>query len=1046
MTFFGDLTPEDAIECLKDLLEYQSTALHLNIVVEICQRFNDQLTSQRLVKLFEDHQCYNGLYLYLRNLINFTKDSDIIYKFIIAATECGQFEDIKNICAENDVYDPEQIKTFLLESVDKIKDPRPLIHVCDRHGFVDELTHYLYSNQLYRFIEVYVTKMNQASTPKVIGSLLDLNAPEDQIRNLLNNVRPPQCPIDQLVDECEKRERLNILLNWLETRYNNEGIKDESLHSALAKIYVNINNNPRHFLMTNKFYNHESVGKYCQSRDPRLSFIAYLQSNGKCDELLIAVANQNGFYKDLAKHLVERQDLQFWSNVLTEDSQDNDIKEDEHRQSVIDQVINSILPECRQSEQIVTTVKAFMNADIPHLLIQLLEKIVLHSINSDYNNFRNNSNLQNLLIITAIKSDPSKITGYIEDLDNYDGISIAKICKEEDNKLYQEAFLIYKKFNHNVEAIDVLLYDLNDLERAKEFAEYICNQSDVWSILGKAQLDNDMISESIESFLKAKDAQYYQNVIAMVSKFGHENEDLYGELITFLKMARDKVRDKSVDSELIYCYGKIKDLVNLEKFINDQHNASLNKVGDRLFNESLFESAKIIFEHINNYGKLALCFVRLQDFREAVDAARKANSIQIWKDVCFACVDFENFKLAQICGINIIIFMDHMNDLIKYYENKGYFAELIYLLEQGINLDRVHQGIYTQLGVLYAKYNDNDKNNKLMEHINLFWTRLNIQTLLQSCKDNEHWKECVILYTHYEAYDQAAEIIMAHSAQCWQHDQFKHIMLKINSNYEIYYRAINFYLREQPLKLSELLIELSSSTKLDHKRVISIFSMNQNKLSLIKTYLEYNQKLDIKVINETLNNLLIEEDDYKSLKQSVETFKNFDQIALAQTLQKHELLEFRRISAILYRNNKRYKVSIELLKQDKLWQDSMESAKLSNDEQIVEELLRYFVDGIKSELCPKSCFAACLFTCFDLIKPDIVLELSWKHDLFQLSMPFMIQAMRTWNQRFDELTNKVEILQEKLMENNDKTQMIQNQQSFNQYPQIPMIEYNINYI
>eukprot|EP00497_Spongosphaera_streptacantha_P003091 TRINITY_DN3733_c0_g1_i1.p1 TRINITY_DN3733_c0_g1~~TRINITY_DN3733_c0_g1_i1.p1 ORF type:complete len:79 (+),score=8.84 TRINITY_DN3733_c0_g1_i1:280-516(+) len=64
------------------------------------------------------------------------------------------------------------------------------------------------------------------------------------------------------------------------------------------------------------------------------------------------------------------------------------------------------------------------------------------------------------------------------------------------------------------------------------------------------------------------------------------------------------------------------------------------------------------------------------------------------------------FRLAQMCGVNIIVFMDHLHDLIRYYETGGHFAELIALLEQGINLDRAHQGIYTQLGILYCKYKE----------------------------------------------------------------------------------------------------------------------------------------------------------------------------------------------------------------------------------------------------------------------------------------------------------------------------------------------------
>merc|ERR1719385_299326 len=245
------------------------------------------------------------------------------------------------------------------------------------------------------------------------------------------------------------------------------------------------------------------------------------------------------------------------------------------------------------------------------------------------------------------------------------------------------------------------------------------------------------------------------------------------------------------------------------------------------------------------------------------------------------------------CVVSIIVFMDHLHDLIRQYEIGGHFAELVNLLEQGINLDRAHQGIYTQLGILYAKY----KEIKLMEHINLFWSRLNIPTLLQACKDNLHWKETVFLYTHYDA---------------------------------------------------------------------------------------------------------------------------FDQIALAQQLQKHELLEFRRIAAHLYRTNKRWTTSITLSKQDGLWQDAMETAALSADKTLAEELLRFFVENIKKESCPKSCFAACLFTCFELIRPDVVLELAWRYDLQPYCMPFMVQTFRTYSEKLDLLYTKIEYQEKKIEEDEKK--------------------------
>jgi clathrin heavy chain len=59
--------------------------------------------------------------------------------------------------------------------------------------------------------------------------------------------------------------------------------------------------------------------------------------------------------------------------------------------------------------------------------------------------------------------------------------------------------------------------------------------------------------------------------------------------------------------------------------------------------------------------------------------------------------------------------------------------------------------------------------------------------------------------------------------------------------------------------------------------------------------------LNIEAVNEAYNNLLIEEEDYKTLRDSIDSFDNFNNIGLAQTLEKHELLEFRRLAAHLYK-------------------------------------------------------------------------------------------------------------------------------------------------
>jgi len=64
-------------------------------------------------------------------------------------------------------------------------------------------------------------------------------------------------------------------------------------------------------------------------------------------------------------------------------------------------------------------------------------------------------NLQNLLILTAIKADRSRVMEYINRLDNYDAPDIANIAISSE--LYEEAFAIFRKFEVNTSAIQASL-------------------------------------------------------------------------------------------------------------------------------------------------------------------------------------------------------------------------------------------------------------------------------------------------------------------------------------------------------------------------------------------------------------------------------------------------------------------------------------------------------------------------------------------------------------------------------------------------------------
>ncbi len=358
-------------------------------------------------------------------------------------------------------------------------DQLPLIVVCDRFDFVDDLTRYLYKNNMSRYIEVYVTRINPINTPTVVGALIDVGCNEDYIKTLIMSVRS-LCPVETLVEAVEKRHKLKLIQPWLEARVN-EGSQEPPLHNALAKIVIDSNKDPEAFLNSNQYYDSKIVGKYCEKRDPHLAFVAY--KRGHCDDELLEVTNKNSLFKHQARYLVERQDAELWAKVLTE--------ENEFRRQVIDQVVQTALPEVKSPDEVSATVKAFMTADLPNELIELLEKIVLDSKNSD---FSENRNLQNLLILTAIKADTTKVMEYINRLDKYDAPDIANIAI--GSELYEEAFAIFSKFKHHVNAIEVLLNNIKNLERAAEYAERI-NEAEVFTKLATAQLNGGLVKEAI---------------------------------------------------------------------------------------------------------------------------------------------------------------------------------------------------------------------------------------------------------------------------------------------------------------------------------------------------------------------------------------------------------------------------------------------------------------------------------------------------------------------------------------------------------------------
>ncbi|VDN31264.1 unnamed protein product [Gongylonema pulchrum] len=153
--YFGQLSVEDSLECLKAMLQ-TNMRQNLQIVVQISTKYHEQLTTHALIDLFESFKSYEGLFYFLGSIVNFSQDPEVHFKYIQAATRTGQIKEVERICRESNCYEAERVKNYLKEA--KLTDQLPLIIVCDRHGMVHDLVLYLYRNNLQKYIEVFVQK------------------------------------------------------------------------------------------------------------------------------------------------------------------------------------------------------------------------------------------------------------------------------------------------------------------------------------------------------------------------------------------------------------------------------------------------------------------------------------------------------------------------------------------------------------------------------------------------------------------------------------------------------------------------------------------------------------------------------------------------------------------------------------------------------------------------------------------------------------------------------------------------------------------------
>ena len=86
----------------------------------------------------------------------------------------------------------------------------------------------------------------------------------------------------------------------------------------------------------------------------------------------------------------------------------------------------------------------------------------------------------------------------------------------------------------------------------------------------------------------------------------------------------------------------------------------------------------------------------------------------------------------------------------------------------------------------------------------------------------------------------------------------------------------------------------------------------------------------------------------------------------------------------------------------------METVSESGDQALAEELLRFIMTRQDKELV-----AAMLYNCYELIKPDVAMEVGWRCGLQEYVMPYFIQFVRDMSLKVEGVQKSTEDIKKK---------------------------------
>ena len=126
-----------------------------------------------------------------------------------------------------------------------------------------------------------------------------------------------------------------------------------------------------------------------------------------------------------------------------------------------------------------------------------------------------------------------------------------------------------------------------------------------------------------DSYIKAEDPANFAEVIEISNRAGKHDD-----LVRFLQMACKPLREPRIDTELAYAYAKTDHLYDMEDFFSMTNVVDILEVGEKCFEDELYQAARLLFTGILNWACPATTLIYLGENQAPVESARKARNTQ----------------------------------------------------------------------------------------------------------------------------------------------------------------------------------------------------------------------------------------------------------------------------------------------------------------------------------------------------------------------------------------------------------------------------------